>query len=224
MRLSKRPGLWQHLALIAVLVLVANRTRHHLRRTQCIWAATVVRNGRTIPTSAELDEAPDDSELVWRADPVRTVNRCGTFGGAAIATGLLALAHETNVRRLETFMNVADSWRDSAVYSSALRVLADDGASPEARVYAIRHLLALTQPNMSYTYRGLVMGDSIGLAVRRTGTLGWACGGVMVTGRTRRFGSALPADYVAKSVSALDAVKSDPSAPVSVRNAAGCLP
>ena len=153
-----------------------------------------------------------------------TLTGCGTVGANAFANGIAKLATETDTAKLEIYMTAADNWTDAAILTAATQLATKTSATPQARVYAVRHLITRLQPLSQFTYAGLAMGtDTTTLA---DGTKRWTygCMGSMTSARWGRIpGSSLPAHYDDQIRSTLATLASTTSTPAPVRNAAKCL-
>jgi hypothetical protein len=152
-----------------------------------------------------------------------TLGGCGQVGANAFATGLAKLAAVTDTARLDDFMSAADNWGDASVYNAAKSLAVNSGATPQARVFAIRHLIGLVQRHTRFDYGGLVVGaDTTTLA-----------------DGTRRFSDGCEAGYVSERAGSIVATPLPPhvedeirttlaslagaqSAPKQVRAAAAC--
>src|SRR5947199_9370644 len=79
---------------------------------------------------------------------------CGVVGANAFAAGLAHYTTETNIAALEDFMTSVDSWRDATIFDAVMQLATNSAASPQARVFAVRHLILRLNPQFVYTYGG----------------------------------------------------------------------
>jgi hypothetical protein len=150
--------------------------------------------------------------------------RCGPAGARAVAGGLASYASETDLKALNDFMGQVDSWRDASVLEAATRLAMNGAASPQARVFAVRHLIQLIQPNYVYTFEGLTRkADTTTTAEYTVYTS--ACAAQITPPRERAaVGAPLPQGYEAEIRSTLSSLANSSSTPDPVRIAARCLP
>jgi hypothetical protein len=123
-------------------------------------------------------------------------------------------------------MNQVDNWRDASILEAVTRLALNPTASPQARVFAVRHLILLLEPYYMFSYSGMTTG--IDTIVRIDGLVEWPLGGCtkqMTTApRTSINGEPLPADYETRIRATLSALANSPSVPEPVRNAARWCP
>ena len=175
-----------------------------LSQLECDRAAGVVSRGRV------------SANEMWA---LLNISACGTVGANAIATGIGKLTNHTDTAQFEVFMGAADNWRDASIFNAAMQLANNASATPEARVYAIRHLLTLLQPYHRWTYAGLAESPD------STATQGGGgCYGYMGSEpRGSIAGSPLPSTYESQIREALSTLANDLAAPQAVRAAARCL-
>jgi hypothetical protein len=115
-----------------------------------------------------------------------------------------------------------DNWRDASLLDAALEMATDGSATPEARVFAVRHLIALVAPHYFFTYDGIVRSDTLRTAEYVEFKRGCAYQITAEQSGNLR-GSPLPADYEPRIRTTLKSLAESPSAPTPVRNAARCM-
>lgn len=153
-----------------------------------------------------------------------TVTGCGSVGANAFVTGIPKNATVTDTTRLEDYMGQVDNWRDASIYNAVLQLANNSSATAQSRVYAIRHLIVLLQPNFRYTYGGLVAAADTTTGPDGSLTFAGGCqGSISAEGRGSVIGAALPAGFEAQIRSTLSALAASHSAPKQVRAAASCL-
>jgi hypothetical protein len=175
---------------------------------ECDKAATIVAKGHT-------SQADD-----WTFSALRP---CGATGGRAFAVGLAHYARESDVAALEDYMTQVDNWRDASIFDAVIDLATNSAASPQARVFAIRHLILLEHPQFVLTYAGLtrkadttvtrdmVVRQEVGCVVQMTSA---PHGSIK--------GSPLPPDYLTRLRATLVSLANSSDVPVPVRYAAGC--
>ncbi|HEY4130094.1 MAG TPA: hypothetical protein VGM50_05730 [Gemmatimonadaceae bacterium] len=176
-------------------------------RADCERASAIVAKGhpeKTIPSA------------------MQTVGKCGATGGNAIATGLLTYAHDTDPKIPDEYTYQMAAWRDAAVLNAATELATDTSATPVARVFAVRYLIVLIHPYMSYTYEGLTRGEVTTRTDDRGEIKTIGCPAQIGSERGDRVGTPLPSDYAARAQATLEALGNASSAPRVVRNAARC--
>jgi hypothetical protein len=104
---------------------------------------------------------------------------------------------------------------DGRIVATALSIFQDRGASPQARVYAVRTLIWSLAPGDEIEYGHLVDVDRNGV---------WSCGGrgASFHGQVTQ-GDRLPRGWPARVDAVARAIHGDSSEPPSVRQAAACL-
>jgi hypothetical protein len=158
------------------------------------------------------------------------LRRCGVIGASALVAGLAHYTTETNIDALTTFMSEVNNWRDAAIFKAALRLATNRGATPQARVFAVKHLLRLIRPYDIFPYDLLTeYGDTTttadGQLQRAWPTPCWAMAArVSPDGGVSIVGSPLPPDYEATTRTTLASLANDPASPEPVRRAARCMP
>lgn len=175
----------------------------------CETAARVVAKGRL---TSEEQEA------------FRPLSRCGMNGARALTAGLERLTTETDVEALDDFMHQVDNWRDASIFNAVMRVVTNPAASPQARVFAVRHLILLLRPHFMFDYSDLTSGADT--TVHPNGLVEWTLTGcspqITTARRTSVDGEPLPADYETRIRATLSALAGSGSTPEPVRNAARC--
>ena len=154
-------------------------------------------------------------------DAFATLVGCGATGGNAIASGIAQYTTETDLVALDAFMHQADNWRDSTVMAAMTALAA---ATPQARVFAVRHLITRVQPSIVYSYAGLTAGNSTTTDAEGTTITTQGCRAQMSSDSGNFVGTPLPSDYVARARQTLASLVAGTSTPTVVRNAARCLP
>jgi hypothetical protein len=132
-------------------------------------------------------------------------------GGAALAQAIRANRTSGDTAFLNALTEPAIQLRDGDVYTAAMEVAADRGASREARVFAIRTIIWSMYPGGGIDYSALSDGSQ--------GCLGQ--GPSTHTEVTQ--GTSLPSDYVARAKSLARTLTEDGMEPAAVRRAASCL-
>ncbi|HYC50728.1 MAG TPA: hypothetical protein VEB19_06455 [Gemmatimonadaceae bacterium] len=118
-------------------------------------------------------------------------------------------------------MNHVDSWRDAEIMSEAMRIARDPHAVGSARVFAIRHLMALLQPHKQFSFEQLVAGlDSTVTPDRVEYELG--CMGALNPGRRAASVTPLPSGFEDRIKALLREISANESEPRAIRNAATC--
>jgi hypothetical protein len=151
------------------------------------------------------------------------VMSCGAAGARALRTAIPTYRSETDVAALQRFMTQVDNWRDASIFDAMTELAMNNAASPQARVFAVRHLILLLQPNLLLTYAGMTRkADTTVL----NGMATWQESGCVaqMTSVRRGFskGSPLPPDYQARIRATLKALGSSPTVPEPVRFASRC--
>jgi hypothetical protein len=153
-----------------------------------------------------------------------TLGGCGTVGANAFATGIPKLATVSDTLKLDDYMNAADNWADAAVYNAASHLAVNSSATPQARVYAIRHLIGLVNKYTRFGYGGLVAAADTTLAdgTRQitegceSGFVSEPAGSIVAT--------PLPSNVADEIRATLASLVASQSAPKQVRAAAACGP
>ncbi|HET6680037.1 MAG TPA: hypothetical protein VFG84_02475, partial [Gemmatimonadaceae bacterium] len=96
-------------------------------------------------------------------------------------------------------------------------------ATPQARAFAVRHLIVLMQPQYVFSYAGLTQGaDTIRTKDFMYFTQG--CQAMILAAREGLpVGLPLPSDYERRIRATLASLANTPATPTPVRNAARCL-
>ncbi|MBC8086735.1 MAG: hypothetical protein H7Z40_05680 [Phycisphaerae bacterium] len=158
------------------------------------------------------------------ADAYLTLIACGAVGANAYASGIANIIHDTNTAELNDFMRQVDNWRDSTIMVAVTNLALNAAASPQARVFAVRHLVTLVEPFRNFSYLGLTMGDvsrteADGSVITTTG-----CRASMGSEKADLTGAPLPANYAVQIRNTIATLVTAPATPTLVRNAARCLP
>lgn len=144
---------------------------------------------------------------------------CGaeTWGRAAAAAVRRSRTSQDR-RTLEAEWASAHLLRDSVLFGAAMEIAGDASSSIAARIFAVRYLIRLIDPNPVVTYDLMVRGlDAKG---RRTSP----CYERTVAGRLAEYpGVPLPADLRGRIAALLGRVYFDPAQPAEMRSAALCL-
>lgn len=177
--------------------------------SDCDRAAKIIETGRP----AEADK--------WVFNHSR---RCGDRATKAFAAGIARYASETDVAVLEEFMTQADNWRDASIFNAMMQLATNNAATPQARVFAIRHLIVLLQPTDLYTYAGLTRKADTTTASGMTVWQPVGCYGQITSApRGALRGAPLPANYESRIRSTLTSLANSSTTPEPVRYAAICL-
>jgi hypothetical protein len=181
-----------------------------------------------LPLSAQARRAnvPCDSvPFLLQAGPkgigfqraAKVMPTCGQQARTAIATSIRTLRQSSDSAELSELHEVADTWKDGAIFEAALTVAADRTASARARVHAFSYLLRLRSPYNGVSYQQLAAGlDANGLpregcGNRRNSESGFYAGG-----------SPLPGDWATRRRAIARRVFEDKTEPTEVRSAAAC--
>lgn len=125
----------------------AQRAEEVAARNDCRLATQVVTTGRPATKAG------------WAAS---TIAECGAEAGVSIAAGIRANRTSRDFATHARLGNVAVVLRDAAMFEAALDVLADAGATSEARVFAARILTLGLQPHLYMTYEQIAEGNCYG--------------------------------------------------------------
>lgn len=151
-----------------------------------------------------------------------TLTACGDIGAKALASGMATYANERDTLALEDFMREADAWRDANIMDAAITLATSSAATPEARVFAVRHLVMLLHPYMLFSYGGLTRKDSTvttpDLVITTIG-----CPATMTSEAPDLVGTPLSANYADRIRVVLSSLANDTRAPAPVRRAASCM-
>jgi hypothetical protein len=205
-----RTTLWGALVSSLALSPVLTRGLSGQGVSICEKAAAIIAKGHT-------SEADD-----WAFSALRP---CGAAGARAFVAGIAHYRTETDVAALEDFMTQVDNWRDASIFDAVTALATDSAATPQARVFAVRHLILLVQPNFLLTYAGLTRKADTTVTPDLVTWQEVGCVIQMISaphGSIR--GSPLPADYETRLRETLASLVSSPSVPLAVRYAAGCVP
>jgi hypothetical protein len=142
------------------------------------------------------------------------VRECPGLAGN-LARALREARTSRDTAELNRLTTPADWLRDGALFSTARELLADETASPEARVFAVRVLMWAYVPGMEIDYQNLVDTDGDGIPT---------CSGLGpgLHGELQR-GAPLPGDWIAQGQALGRAVALDTGGDARVRQAARCL-
>jgi hypothetical protein len=147
------------------------------------------------------------------------IGSCGTeTWGRAAAAAVRRSRMSQDRRTLEAEWASAHLLRDSVLFAAAMEIAGDANSSIGARIFAVRYLIRLIDPNPVVTYDLMARGlDAKG---RRTSP----CYERTVAGRLAEYpGVPLPADLRGRIAALLRRVYVDPAQPAEVRSAALCL-
>jgi hypothetical protein len=153
-----------------------------------------------------------------------TLGGCGAVGANAFATGIATLAGVTDTLRLDDFMNAADNWADASVYDAATHLALNSTATPQARVFAIRHLIGLVSRYRSFGYGGLVAGADTTLGDGTRQVTEGCEGGFVSEPAGSIVATPLPSNVADQIRATLASLAASQSAPKQVRAAAACGP
>lgn len=131
--------------------------------------------------------------------------------GAAMTSALRNLASESDTAVAEGFLSTIQGLRDGDLYAAATALAVNKGATPLARITALRVLLR--QPG--YIWEGSV-GD---FAFAPQG----ACGLAKLATSTETRGAPLPPTYIADTQRLVAQIGADTTDVIEVRNAARCV-
>ncbi|HEX6049433.1 MAG TPA: hypothetical protein VFZ21_09190, partial [Gemmatimonadaceae bacterium] len=152
-----------------------------------------------------------------------TLGGCGAVGANAFATGIAKLASVTDTVRLDDFMSAADNWGDASVYNAAAHLANNTSATPQARVFAIRHLIGLVNRYTRFGYGGLVAAADTTLA-DGTRMVSTGCEGGFTSAPSGTIvATPLPSNAADQIRATLAGLVANQSAPKQVRAAAACL-
>jgi hypothetical protein len=137
-------------------------------------------------------------------------------GGRVLANAFREARSSRDTALLDAITRPAIRLRDGGLFSAALEIAGDRGASPEARVYAIRTLMWAMYPGGAIHYADLA--DVIPNHQRSCFGAGPSTHTVVTPGET-----AMPADYVTQAKTLARRINADAAEPHRVRRAAVCL-
>ena len=153
-----------------------------------------------------------------------TLSRCGAVGANAFAAGMAKLTTVTDTIQLDDFMSAADNWGDASVYDAATRLAVNSSATPQARVFAIRHLIGLVERHQAFDYGGLVVGADTTVLADGTIQFTVGCGGGYVSEPAHTLvATPLPSNAADQIRVTLASLVASRAAPKQVRAAAACL-
>jgi hypothetical protein len=153
---------------------------------------------------------------------LNTLSGCGALGGQTTAAAVQGTRLETDTTALEEFYTIADMWRDASVMQAAINLAQDAGASSQARVYAVRHLLRVVRPRSIFRYGNLVRGNVTTVAADSTIAIRPGCRESSVGSVPALVGSQLPPDYRVRIRELLATLASSSSSDIRLQNAAKC--
>jgi hypothetical protein len=136
----------------------SGRTAGRQPLTRCDIAIEIVTTGDSRAYSKARVGYPEEYKQRWAYSHIRP---CGARGAAALASRISATRHSRDTLHLELITAPTRELLDAALFQNALRIVADAGASPEARVFAIRTLMWALQPKLSLRFGGLATGRCI---------------------------------------------------------------
>jgi hypothetical protein len=143
---------------------------------------------------------------------------CGYDVWGRVGAGVVQrLKTSTDTLRLAAEWRNLNFLRDSTLFRTALDIASDEAASPEARVFAMRYLLSLSDPNGGYEYGALAeRGEIPGMQPR--------CTTGQIAGKVHSYeGIPIPPDYHEQIRAAASALLDRDSAPPVVHSAALCV-
>lgn len=203
--------------------------RTHSLHLLALLAATVLVAPRPAYAQGTSRECQRAARIVEKGHPARRVADasallaiCGAVGANAVAAGMATYTQETDTVALDTFMRSADLWRDAAVMDAATQLATDASATPQARVFAVRHLLILTHPYLHYGYSALATGSVTTTESDGTEVTTLGCTPGIGSESADRVGTPLPADYADRIQATLQGLITSATTPAAVRNAARC--
>lgn len=166
-------------------------------RNACRFAVQIVETGHPAPHSRWAHEF---------------VTRCGEEGGRALASAIRRTRPVTDTVELKAVTRSLRTFRDGAIFTAALEVTGDQGASVPARVIAFRTLVSTMSPGRSLSYAQMTTLATTGVC------LGLGAG----FHDEVREGTPLPAGSSELLRIAAERVRDDPNEPAEVRQAARC--
>jgi hypothetical protein len=191
----------------------------------CIASSSVAAQSR------EPDRCAKAAKVISKGHPAERDNWaflelsvCGVVGANAFAAGIAHYRTETNIDALDRFFWFGpDNWRDATILTVVTRLANDRTATPQARVFAVRHLIGLLQPRIVFSYADLTQGADTTITADGTTYYSFGCAAQMVShGGGSLAGAPLPPDAEARIRATLHALAEDPAVPKPVRNAAQC--
>ncbi len=193
----------QRLVIIAALALLspacasAQRRDEAQIRNSCRLAVQVVRSGRPAPHTA------------WAYEQIP---ECGAEGGAALSMALKANRGTTDIGVLHLVTQPSSRLVDGQIFEAALAVAGDEGASVQARVFALRTLVYAGYPGAVSGYADMVR------------TVAWSsCIGEMSgIDFEPEHGTPLASDAFTRAVALAEGIASDVLAPPDLRRAGVC--
>lgn len=152
---------------------------------------------------------------------LRQIGGCGPEAyGASLAVAVRRLRTETDTVVLREFWRPSRFLRDGELFRASRDIAADQGASTQARVFALLSLLHTVRFGRTADYRNMIGGFETeeGLQWVRGG-----CAQTIVNDDIRLDGAPLPADFHAQIRSLASRLRADGAEPLDVRTAAFCL-
>lgn len=137
-------------------------------------------------------------------------------GGRVLANAFREARVSRDTVLLDALTRPAIRLRDGELFSAALEIAGDEGASPEARVYAVRTLMWAMYPGGAIQYAELA--DLDPSHQRSCFGAGPSTHTIVTPGETP-----MPADYISRAKTLARRISADPSEPRPVRRAAVCL-
>lgn len=166
-------------------------------RNACRLAVQVVETGHPAPHKR------------WAFDYVVI---CGRAGGSALASAIHRTRSVTDTAELEAITRAVRTFRDGAVFNTALDVAGDRSASVPARVIAFRTLLVTLSPGRSLSYANMTTVGMIDSCLGRPRSLHDEVSE----------GAPLPPRYTELLRDTAARVRDDPTESAEVRQAARC--
>jgi hypothetical protein len=178
-----------------------------------VQAQVVPGNG---PTKTQCGTAAQAFEAnPHNSGALETLPACGKMGGRPLARAFHTARFETSGTELERFYAALGSMRDPEVFASALSVMQDPAATPQARATAI--LIAMAQhdnalsPPIDVSFSDLI-----------TFSNSSKCRLLDATDASYRSVSPLPDDYLQQLRLAIQGLLGSPDTPTVVRAFADC--
>ena len=169
------------------------------------------------PTPAECDGAVVALQRGDRSGWERLPS-CGSAGGTALGAAIRAATLEVDPVYLGRLYTASVWIRDAAIFSAAITVMQDNGATQQSRVLAILIGIAQHDPNLivpaTRPWPTVLTPPSGGGVCQLTGAYGQ---------RTFSSSSPLPSGYLQTLASATEATYRAATAPIAVKELARCV-
>ena len=165
-----------------------------------------------------LEKGHPEKKEAWALDYLGV---CGKLGADALVAAIPRQMNVTDTLALESFFSTVDNWRDGAIMAAALDLALNPGASVQARVFSIRHLVVLVDRNVTFLY-GDISASPRTVTTDEGTTFIPACGAARGSELPNNAATPLPPSYVSIIKAAMANIASTSSTPVPVRNAAAC--